>query len=99
MTGGFIMDFTTEKNRIFKQDESGKILAEILFPDEGPGTAAITRTFVDGSLEGQGIADKLMKAAVAEIKAQGKQAAPVCSYAVKWFEKHPEHKDLLAHHD
>ena len=90
------MDFITENNRIYKQDDSGKVLAEILFPDEGVGIVAITRTFVDESLHGQGIADQLMRAACAELEAQDKRATLVCSYAVKWFEKHPEHKGLLA---
>jgi len=89
------MNFTTEKNRIYNQDATGKILAEVLFPDKGENTVAITRTFVDESLHGQGVADLLLRAAVAELRSQGKQAIAVCSYAVKWFEKHPEQKDLL----
>ena len=28
--------------------------------------------------------------------AGGKKAVPVCSYAVAWFEKHPEYADVLA---
>ena len=88
------MEFTTEKNRIFKE-ESGKVLAEVLFPDKGEGIVAITHTFVDKSLRGQGVADELMSAVVTELQAQDKQAVAVCSYAVKWFEEHPEHESLL----
>jgi predicted GNAT family acetyltransferase len=90
------MDFIVEQNRIYKQDGHGKLIAELLFPDSGDGIVAFTHTFVDESLRGQGIADQLMNTAVAELKAQGKRAKTFCSYAVKWFDNHPEYNDLLA---
>ena len=89
------MDFTIEQNRIYKQDEHGKLIAELIFPDRNDDTVAITRTYVDATLRGQGIADKLMQALMAELKAQSKQAKAICSYAVKWFENHPEYNNLL----
>ena len=89
------MEFTTEQNRIYKQDEHGKLLAELLFPDRDGGIVAFTHTFVDESLRGQGIADQLMHAAVAELQAQGKRAKAFCSYAIWWFEQHPEYNGLL----
>ena len=88
------MEFQFEPGRIWAEDEAGRVTAEVLFPEEN-GTAVITRTFVDGSLRGQGVAGLLMEAAVARIRAEGKKARPVCSYAVKWFEDHPEQSDLL----
>jgi len=88
------MEFTTEKNRIYKA-ESNKTIAEVLFPDKGEGVVAITRTYVDKSLRGKGVADEMLRAVVAELQAQGKQAVAVCSYAVEWFEKHPEYEGLL----
>jgi predicted GNAT family acetyltransferase len=89
------MDFIVEQNRIYKYGEHGKILAQILFPDVGNGTVAITHTFVDVSMRGQGIADQLMSTAVMEIQAKGKRVKAVCSYAINWFEKHPEYNDLF----
>ena len=50
------MEFTVEKNRISKTDETGKAVAEILFPAIDANTVDITHTFVDPSLAGQGIA-------------------------------------------
>ena len=89
------MDFTVEQNRIYMQDEQGKLLAEVLFPDDESGTTVITSTFVDGSLKGQSIADKLLRSVVAELQAQNKQTKVQCSYAIKWFEAHPEYSNLL----
>ena len=61
-----------------------------------PGIVEINHTFVDESLRGQGIAGELMGRSVASIAASGFYARPTCSYAVSWFEKHPEHAGLLA---
>ncbi|MDR1564341.1 MAG: N-acetyltransferase [Oscillospiraceae bacterium] len=90
------MDFTIETNRIYHIDKSGKLLAEVLFPQESEHTVAITRTFVDESLRGQGVADKLLMALTEALKADGRKAKPNCAYALKWFEKHPEMGELLA---
>ena len=80
--------------RIFARDESGKLLAEVTFPDRD-GAAEIDHTFVDPSLEGRGVAGQLLQAAADALRAEGRKVRPTCSYAVRWFEKHPEQRDLL----
>ena len=42
------------------------------------------------------MAGQLMQRAAEHLRAGGKKAVPVCSYAVAWFEKHPEYADVLA---
>ena len=81
------MDFTYYPNRIALLDGGGRAIDE--------DTVDINHTFVDESLRGQGMAGKLMEAAVNQIQSQGKKAVPTCSYAVKWFEKHPEYNKLV----
>lgn len=81
------MDFQTENNRIFKEDENGKVIAEITFHETEKGVFCIDRTFVDNSLRGQGIAGQLVQLAVDRISEQGGKATAVCSYAAKWLEK------------
>ena len=89
------MDFTVEQNRIFRVDDQGKLLAEVLFPNSEEGLVTITRTFVDDSLRGQNVASKLMEALVPELQSQNKKAKAVCSYAKQWFAQHPEHNNLI----
>lgn len=89
------MEFLEEKGRIYAVDAAGKLLAEVTFPEDGTHTAVIDHTFVDESLRGQGVAGQLLGKAVDAIRKQGKKARPQCSYAVAWFEKHPEERDLL----
>ena len=88
------MEFLEEKGRIYAVDANGKLLAEVTFPDDG-NTAVIDHTFVDPSLRGQNLADKLMNAVAEQLCAEDKKAVLTCSYAVKWFDKHPEYKGVI----
>lgn len=85
------MDFIYEKERIYMNDENGKLIAEITFPTK-EGIATINHTFVDESLRGQGVAGKLTEAAVKQILNDKNKLSATCSYAVKWLKKHPEYK-------
>lgn len=88
------MDFQHGPERIFAQDQTGKLLAEVTFP-EREGTALINHTFVDPSLRGQGVAEQLLEALANRLRREGRKARATCSYAVHWFEVHPEEQDLL----
>lgn len=89
------MNFTYTKNQIGLYHSDDHLLAEVTFPDVDENTVNINHTFVDDSLRGQGIAGQLMKAAADQLRLEGKQAILTCSYAIKWFETHPEYNDLL----
>ena len=88
------MDFSYFSDKITINDQT-KTLAEVHFPELEPGLVDINHTFVDDSLRGQGVAGKLMEAAADHLRSEGKKAVLSCSYAVKWFEKHPEYQDIL----
>lgn len=91
------MNFTHNENQIALYSETGDLLAEITFPytDAQKDTVNVDHTFVDASLRGQGIAGKLMIELVKELSDRNLKAVPTCSYAVNWFEKHPEYSGLL----
>ncbi|MBS7007474.1 GNAT family N-acetyltransferase [Anaerostipes sp.] len=89
------MEFQYEEHRIFAEDEKGKMTAEITFPEVSVDTAVIDHTFVDNSLRGQGVAGKLVEAAAEQLAERGMKVIPTCSYAVSWFQKHPEYQNLL----
>lgn len=90
------MDFVSKPNAVEYVDEAGTVLAEVTFPEVAPGVVDIDHTRVDASLQGQGIAGKLLEHAVDSIATRGLRTHTSCSYAAHWFEKHPEHKELLA---
>lgn len=75
--------------------KDGVLLAYVTYPFIDDGVVLIDHTFVDSSLRGQGIASLLMNEAYLDIKAHNYKAKLLCSYAVKWFDEHPECSDIL----
>ena len=55
------------ENRLFLLDETGRLAAEITFPQVEPGVWCIDHTFVSPALRGQGVAGRLVEAALKEI--------------------------------
>lgn len=88
------MEFFEEKERICVRDESGTVVAEVVFPEEGEDAVCITRTYVEEGLRGQGIAAKLMEAAANSARRRGKKI--IRSYAAAWLAKHPQ--DITERH-
>ena len=56
----------------------------------------IVHTGVPEAVGGRGIAGQLTAAAAAAARAEAWKIVPACSYARVWFQRHPEHADLLA---
>ena len=48
------------------------------------------------ALRGKGTADRLMRGIVEKARAAGFKIEAWCSYAVAWFRRHPDAKDVLA---
>ena len=88
------MDFKKEEGRIYLENEEGKTIAEVLFPTGPDGVSLITHTVVDPSLQGQGVAGKLMDAVVETLRAEGRKTRATCSYAVDWFGWNPDKADV-----
>lgn len=55
-----------------------------------------THTFVPPELRGQGIAEILVRTALADAKSAGHKVIPACSYVAKFIERHKEYQPLLA---
>ena len=88
------MPFTVEEHRVVYTAEDRE-LAFVTFPAFGEGVVNIDHTFVDPVLRGQGVAGELMQRTVDSLRACGRKAVATCSYARKWFDQHPEQKDVL----
>mgnify|MGYP001623720985 FL=1 len=89
------MEFRKRLDRIWLEDEAGREVAFVSFPAQDEHTVTILSTVVDDTLRGQGVAGALLDALAQELRASGRKAVPVCSYAVQWFRRHPEQADLL----
>jgi uncharacterized protein len=89
------MNFIHEQNKIYLNDENNHMIAVVTFPKEQGNVVNIDHTYVDASLRGQGIAGQLMDETIKQLRENNLKALPTCSYAVKWFEEHPECSDVL----
>ena len=67
--------------------ENDEVLAEIDFPRVDERTIEITHTIVSPSLQGQGIARKLVEKVMQIAKEKGYQVTASCSYAKHYLEK------------
>ena len=86
------MDFQAEGNSIVSRSADGVVLARVDFSEAAPGAYDIFHTEVDASLQGQGVAGKLVARAVAAIERRGGRVMedPSCSYAAAWLKRHAE---------
>lgn len=82
------MDFIIEKNRIYSLNAQNEIIAEITFEEKENGIYNINHTYVEESLRGQKIGQKLVELAIEEIKNKNGKVEATCSYAKHYLEKH-----------
>lgn len=90
------MNFKSTKYCTWLEDENGKRIAVLEYPEVKPGIVNLTHTEVDPSMSGQGIAGKITEHVANLLREDGRKAELSCSYAIKWFQKHPEYADVLA---
>ena len=55
-----------------------------------------THTVVPPALQGMGVASRLIAAALADVREQGRKLVPQCPFVAAYIAKHPEWRDLLA---
>lgn len=61
-----------------------------------PGEIHLVHTEVDPAHQGKNLAAILLRESLADIREKGKEkVVPVCSYTVRYMEKHPDTHDLL----
>ena len=90
------MQYKTDGTKTWLEDENGKQVALLDHPEVRPGVVRLVHTEVDPSLGGQGIAGQLTKQVADWLREEGLKAELSCSYAVRWFSKHPEYNDVLS---
>ena len=63
------------------------------------GRAVFSHTFVPPELRGRGLAEELVRFALADARKRGWRVVPQCSYVARFIERHAEFQDLLARPD
>lgn len=81
------------ERRRFELDAEGEVaFANYLIT---PAAVVITHTETPPALRGRGIASDLVKGAIELIRADGRKVRAGCSFVADYFERHPEHADIL----
>lgn len=60
-----------------------------------PGQISFTHTEIDDAFSGQGLAGKLVRAALDEIRGRELAVLPFCPFVRGWIAKHPDYVDLV----
>lgn len=79
----------------FVVERDGERIAELTYAMDPSGSAVIDHTFVSPVLRGQGMAMRLVEAAVDWARAAGIKVVPVCSYARGAFDQERRFADVL----
>jgi predicted GNAT family acetyltransferase len=58
-------------------------------------TIHFLKTRVPPELEGQGVAGRLVKAALDDARAQQLTVVPICRFVAAYIRRHPEYRDLV----
>lgn len=84
------MEWMYTEGRIYNENENGELMAEATYEVLSNGELNINHTYVNPSLRGQGVADKMMVAVSEYLRKTGKKAIGTCTYADSWFKKNEE---------
>ena len=71
-----------------------RVLGHAAYRREG-GRTVFTHTEVEPDAEGTGVAGKLVRGALDDVRARGERAVPQCSFVRGWIGKHPDYEDLV----
>lgn len=91
------MRFLTHDSKISCIDDNGKEVGKIIFPKREGNVYEIKTTKVDDSMQGRGIAGKLMRLCLNEINHRGGTVRVTCSYAKEFIEKHGLRPLVICH--
>lgn len=59
-------------------------------------TLVVPHVETDPEMRGQGMADRLMRGMLDDLRAGGRRITPVCPYAAAFIREHPDDQDLVA---
>jgi predicted GNAT family acetyltransferase len=63
---------------------------------ESGGVVVITHTGTSPRWQGQGVAGRLTRAVLDDVRRRGLKVIPRCGYSAAWIRDHPDYADLLA---
>ena len=83
-----------DEHRFEARDPSGSLLGFAAYTLDGT-TVVFIHTEVAPEHEGQGVASRLVQAALDLVRARGADVVALCPYTKAWIAKHPDYQDLV----
>ncbi|HYX97601.1 MAG TPA: GNAT family N-acetyltransferase [Geodermatophilus sp.] len=71
-----------------------RVLGQANYQRQGD-RVVFTHTEVDPAAEGSGVGGTLVRGALDDVRAHGRQAVPRCSFVRAWIDRHPDYADLV----
>ena len=75
--------------------QDGQVIGHLSYRELGDGVVDLPHTKIEPGHEGQGLAGRLVRHALDELRAQGRRVRPTCSYVARYIERHPADQALL----
>ena len=92
MSANVVHDVDNNRYEIFLEQERVGLMDYVLSGDE----IHLVHTEVDPAHQGKNLAAILLREALADIRVTAShKVVPICSYTVRYMEKHPDTHDLL----
>ncbi|MBW8826193.1 MAG: N-acetyltransferase [Acidobacteria bacterium] len=89
-----VVDDNPERSR-YELKIDGHVVGVADYQRDGENRLVFPHTEIDGSRRGQGLGAVLVKAALDDVRSQGKQIIARCWYVAEFIDLHPEYRDLL----
>jgi predicted GNAT family acetyltransferase len=73
----------------------GDLCAGVIEYEAKPGVVVLIHTQTDPAFEGRGLATRLVKGALDDIRARGLKLISICPFVSSYLRRHPKERDLL----
>lgn len=87
----------SERSGVFNVIENNENIGELTYviTDSPENPMVLNHAWINPVYRGQGIGDQLVLKAIAFAKEKELKIVPMCSFTVRYFEKHTEYSDLV----
>ncbi|CAM5788024.1 GNAT family N-acetyltransferase [Cellulomonas persica] len=83
-----------DEQRFEAHDTDGSLLGIAAYDAQG-STVVFTHTEVLPAAEGRGVGSELVRGALDQVRASGRDVVALCPFVKAWIARHPDYQDLL----
>jgi uncharacterized protein len=88
------MAHSPERNR-YELHANDRVIGSLIYGRRPGNQVVITHTEVEAAYAGQGLAARLTRFALDDVRAGGGRIVPICPYVTAYLRKHHEYDDIV----